>query len=87
MEKSDNTILAFTELMDKNMDGYFIFFTKDDESGLIMNGDVDKVIDGLASGLIDKEAFRFIMTQAMAIATNELICRNGYGLEENSKLN
>ena len=71
---SDNTILAFTELMDKNMDGYFSFFTKDDESGLIMNGDVDKVIDGLASGLIDKEAFRFIMTQEKELSMIVDLC-------------
>ena len=74
-EKDKQTVAAFSEWMDKNMEGYLMFFTKDGKSGTIMNGDVEQVIIGLASGMIEHDDMRFIISQAMAVAANELFNR------------
>lgn len=68
----DNTVLAMSEWLDERMDGYLMLLTKDGQSGMIMNGEADDVIDALASGMVDHEELRSIVLKAMGVAMHEL---------------
>lgn len=68
----DNTVLAMSEWLDERMDGYLMLLTKDGQSGMIMNGDPDDIVESLASGMVDHKELRAIVLKAVGMAMLEL---------------
>lgn len=68
----DNTVLAMSEWLDERMDGYLMLLTKDGQSGMIMNGDSDDIVESLASGMVDHKELRAIVLKAVGMAMLEL---------------
>lgn len=68
----DNTVLAMSEWLDERMDGYLLLLTKDGQSGMIMNGNDDNVVEALASGMEDHPELRDIVLSAISLAMESL---------------
>lgn len=68
----DNTVLAMSEWLDERMDGYLLLLTKDGQSGMIMNGNDDNVVEALASGMEDHPELRDIVLSAIHLAMESL---------------
>ena len=75
----DNTVLAMSEWLDERMDGYLMLLTKDGQSGMIMNGDSDDIVESLASGMVEHKELRAIVLKAVGMAMLELdiLSQNG----------
>lgn len=72
----DNTVLAMSEWLDERMDGYLMLLTKDGQSGMIMNGNDDNVVEALASGMEDHPELRDIVLRAISLAMESLELSN-----------
>lgn len=68
----DNTVLAMSEWLDVRMDGYMMVLTKDGQSGMIMNGDDEDVIESLACGMVDHPELRAIILKAVGVAMHQI---------------
>lgn len=68
----DNTVLAMSEWLDERMDAYLMLLSKDGQSGMIMNGDADDIVESLASGMVDHKELRAIVLKAVGMAMLEL---------------
>lgn len=68
----DNTVLAMSEWLDQRMDAYLMLLSKDGQSGMIMNGDADDIVESLASGMVDHKELRAIVLKAVGMAMLEL---------------
>ena len=64
-KKNENILLAFTEWLDKEVDGYVIFATRDGNSTLVANGDEEELIKSIAMGLARHAAVREIVFNAI----------------------
>lgn len=75
----DNTVLAMSEWLDQRMDAYLMLLSKDGQSGMIMNGDADDIVESLASGMVDHKELRAIVLKAVGMAMLELdiLSQNG----------
>ena len=75
----DNTVLAMSEWLDQRMDAYLMLLSKDGQSGMIMNGDTDDIVESLASGMVDHKELRAIVLKAVGMAMLELdiLSQNG----------
>ena len=51
-KKKENTLLAFTEWLDKETDAYMVLATKEGKTTLIMSGDSDELSSSLTTGVV-----------------------------------
>lgn len=68
----DNTVLAMSEWLDQRMDAYLMLLSKDGQSGMIMNGEADDMVEALASGMVDHIELREIILKAVGLAMHEI---------------
>ena len=67
-EKQQNTMLAFSEWMDENTDGYIITYTNRGESGLVAHGDDEELATSLAAGMLKNPELRRVILKAVGKA-------------------
>lgn len=82
-----NTVLAMSEWMDERMDAYLMFLSKDGQSGMIMNGDSDEVVEALASGIVEHKELRAMVLKAVGIAMHEIEAQHHCGDDVNISMN
>lgn len=51
-KKKENTLLAFTEWLDKETDAYMVLATKEGKTTLIISGDSDELSSSLTTGVV-----------------------------------
>ena len=78
-EDFNNTVMAMSEWLDGRMDGYLLLLTKDGQSGMIMNGETEDIVEALASGMVDHDELRAIILKALGLAMHELECEHHCG--------
>jgi len=67
-EKKENTILAFTEWVDKQGDKYLLLVGEEDNSIMALkSGERDEVANYLANGMIQHEELKDIIAKALMI--------------------
>lgn len=62
MEELENTIIAFSDWLDENTDGYVMIVTKNEQSMAVAKGKHDELVKALASGMLkDANLKKFII--------------------------
>ena len=69
MKEIENTVLAMTEWLDENTDGYLVLITKDSQTMCIVKSKKEKnLLESLVSGIIKEPALKSLLRKALSIA-------------------
>ena len=67
-EEQQNTMLAFADWMDENVDGYIITYTNNGVTGMVLKGDEDELVDSLSTGMVKHPELKRIILKAVGLA-------------------
>ena len=68
MKEIENTVLAMTDWLDENTDGYLALITKNSESMCVVKSkDEKKLLESLVSGMVCEPALKNLLEKALGI--------------------
>lgn len=71
-DNNGNAIIAFSDWLDSKKYSYAIFLYKDEECGILSNGDPESVLASIASGMIEHPWLLELVTTAVATAVSAI---------------
>lgn len=67
VEEIKSTVIAFSDWLDLNSDGYLMIITKGEDSMLAAKGKHNQLVDALASGMIQDKRVKLLIQEAARI--------------------
>lgn len=71
-ENNGEAIIAFSEWLEDKGYSYALFMCKDEECGILSNGEPEQVVAALASGMIEHPRLLELVTTAVATAVGAM---------------